>query len=36
LSVKVEAGMPCCSQAARKASRTAGPVTRWCAVRESA
>jgi hypothetical protein len=28
LSVRVEAGAPCCPHAARKASRTMGPVTR--------
>jgi hypothetical protein len=36
LSVKVAAGTPCCWQAARKASKTAGPVTRAWAVTESA
>jgi hypothetical protein len=36
LSVKVDAGAPWAVTAARNAATTAGPVTRWCAVRDSA
>jgi hypothetical protein len=35
LSVSVEAGTPWLATAARNAVITAGPVTRWCAVRDS-
>jgi hypothetical protein len=34
-SVSVEAGAPCAATAVRNAVTTAGPVTRWCAVRDS-
>jgi hypothetical protein len=36
LSVRVPAGAPCAATAARKASRTIGPVTRWWQVTRSA
>jgi hypothetical protein len=36
MSVSVEAAAPWAAMAARKAVSTAGPVTRWCAVTDSA
>jgi hypothetical protein len=36
LSVSVEAGVPCCAQAARNVVTTIGPVTRFQAVTDKA